>query len=115
MSKLTAPTIPTSNLAQLLQGTNRQSDAEPLMRRALAIDEHVHGPDHPDVARDLNNSARLLQDMKRPDEAEPMIRRVVEIFTKAYGTEHPKAAVSLNNLAGLLEKKRPEDAEPLFR
>jgi hypothetical protein len=28
-----------SNLAQLLQATNRLAEAEPLMRRALAIDE----------------------------------------------------------------------------
>ena len=27
------------------------------MRRALAIDEKAYGPDHPDVAIDLNNLA----------------------------------------------------------
>ena len=31
--------------------------AEPLFRRALAIDEQSYGPDHPDVAIDLNNLA----------------------------------------------------------
>ena len=39
-----------NNLAQLLQATNRLAEAEPLMRRALAIDEKSFGPDHPDVA-----------------------------------------------------------------
>ena len=34
--------------------------AEPLYRRALAIDERASGPDHPSVARDLNNLAALL-------------------------------------------------------
>ena len=32
--------------------------AEPLYRRALAIDEASFGPDHPEVATDLNNLAR---------------------------------------------------------
>ena len=39
-----------NNLAQLLQATNRLAEAEPLMRRALAIDETSFGPDHPNVA-----------------------------------------------------------------
>ena len=33
-----------NNLAQLLQATNRLAEAEPLMRRALAIDERASGP-----------------------------------------------------------------------
>src|SRR5689334_5517366 len=36
-----------NNLAQLLQDTNRLSEAEPLMRRALAIAEKSYGPAHP--------------------------------------------------------------------
>lgn len=47
-------------------------EAEPLMRRALAIDEKSVGPDHPDVARDLNNLAQLLQATNRIAEAEPL-------------------------------------------
>ena len=38
-------------------------EALPLYDRALAIDEKVLGPDHPDVAGDLNNKAMLLEDM----------------------------------------------------
>ena len=40
-----------NNLAPLLQATNRLEEAEPLMRRALAIDEKSYGPEHPNVAR----------------------------------------------------------------
>jgi hypothetical protein len=36
------------------------------MRRTLAIDEAAYGPDHPDVARDLNNLAGLLKATNRP-------------------------------------------------
>ena len=40
------------------QTTNRLGEAEPLFRRALAIDEASYGPDHPEVATSLNNLAR---------------------------------------------------------
>ena len=43
-----------NNLAGLLKETNRLGEAEPLYRRALAIDEATLGPEHPGVARDLN-------------------------------------------------------------
>ncbi|MCX7097982.1 MAG: tetratricopeptide repeat protein [Methylococcales bacterium] len=49
-----------NNLAQLLKATNRLSEAEPLMRRALAIYEASYGKDHPNVATALNNLAQLL-------------------------------------------------------
>ena len=64
--RASVPTIPCrqnlNNLALLLQATNRLAEAEPLYRRALAIDEKSLGPDDPDVARDLNNLALLLLD-----------------------------------------------------
>ncbi len=50
-----------NNLADLLQTTNRVAEAEPLYRRALKIDEASYGPDHPNVATDLNNLALLLR------------------------------------------------------
>ena len=37
------------------------AEAEPLYRRALAIDERVLGPDHPDTAISLNNLAVLYE------------------------------------------------------
>ena len=47
------------------------------MKRALAIDEKSYGPEHPDVARDLNNLAQLLKDTNRLGEAEPLMRRAL--------------------------------------
>jgi tetratricopeptide (TPR) repeat protein len=63
----------------LLLATNRLAEAEPMYRRALAIDEKSYGPDHPDVATDLNNLAELLRATNRLAEAEPMYRRALEI------------------------------------
>ena len=62
------------------------------MRRALAIDEQSYGPEHPDVARDLNNLAQLLQATNRLAEAEPLMRRALAIDEQSYGPEHPDVA-----------------------
>jgi tetratricopeptide (TPR) repeat protein len=72
-----APTIQNvaiylNNLASLLQAANRLSEAEPLCRRALAIDEASLGPNHPNVAIYLNNLAELLRATNRLSEAEPL-------------------------------------------
>ncbi|MFM9088568.1 MAG: tetratricopeptide repeat protein, partial [Cyanobium sp.] len=92
------------------------SDAEPLMRRALAIDEASFGNDHPDVARDLNNLAQLLKATNRLAEAEPLMRRALAIDEASYGTDHPNVARDLNNLAQLLKAtNRLAEAEPLMR
>ena len=48
-------------------------EAETLGRLALEIDEQILGPEHPDVARDLNNLAALLQATNRLPEAEPLM------------------------------------------
>ena len=48
-----------NNLGQVAKVQKRYAEAEPLIRRSLAIRENVLGPDHPDVARSLNNLADL--------------------------------------------------------
>ena len=105
-----------SNLATLLQETNRIEDAEPLMRRALEIDEAALGKRHPTVAICLNNLAILLQDTHRIEEAEPLMRRALDIDEAAFDEQHPTVAIDLNNLATLLQDtNRLEEAEPLMR
>ena len=75
------------------------------MRRALQIDEHSFGSDHPKVAIRLNNLARLLQATNRLEEAEPLMRRVVQIFAMFSGLtghRHPHMDAAMSNYIGLL-------------
>jgi len=105
-----------NNLGQLLDAKARLDEAEPLMRRALAIDEKSLGPEHPNVATDLNNLAQLLQATNRLDEAEPLMQRALAIDENSLGPEHPQVAVTLSNLAVLLKAtNRLVEAEPLTR
>ena len=92
-----------NNFAQLLLATNQLAEAEPLMRRALAIDEKNAGPHHPDVAISLTSLAHLLYKTNRLSEAEPLLRRALAIDEKSFGTDDPKVAMRLNNLAQLLQ------------
>ncbi len=90
--------------------------AEPLLRRALAIDEASYGPRHANVARDLNNLASLLTATHRLTEAEPLMRRALEIDEACCGKGHPEVASDLNRLALLLEAtSRLSEAEPMMR
>jgi len=114
---ITAPTARLfEGVGRLLRAKARNVEAEPLYRRALAIDEGSHGPDHPTVAIRLNNLAGLLRATNRLVEAELLCRRALAIDEASRGPDHPTVAVRLNNLAGLLRAtNRPGDAEPLFR
>ena len=105
-----------NSVALRLDGLARYTEAEPLMRRALAIDEKSYGPDHPTVANYLNNLAELLRATNRLSEAELLCRRALEIDEASYGPDHPEVALPLNNLAGLLYvTNRLSEAEPLCR
>jgi tetratricopeptide (TPR) repeat protein len=113
---IAAPTVRLMNdLALLLDAKSLFADAEPLMRRALEIDEESFGTEHPNVAIRLNNLAQLFQTTNRLGDAEPLMRRALEIDEKSFGTEHPNVARDLNNLARLLqETNRLSEAEPLM-
>ncbi|MGZ8189533.1 MAG: tetratricopeptide repeat protein [Methylosarcina sp.] len=90
--------------------------AEPLMLRALAIDEASFGSEHPNVAIRLNNLAQLLRVTNRLDEAEPLMRRALAIDEENFGAEHPNVARDLNNLGVLLQHtNRLAESERLLR
>ena len=86
----------------MLQATNRLAEAEPLMRRALAIDEQSFGPEHPNVARRPQQPGDMLQATNRLAEAEPLMRRALRIFVGSLGIEHPNSqTVGANTIAQL--------------
>jgi tetratricopeptide (TPR) repeat protein len=116
-AEIAEPTAPLmSQLGMLFHCKSLHAQAEPLLRRALAIDEASYGPDHPDVATILNNLAALLRDTGRLAEAEPLFRRALAIHEASLGPDHSTVASGLNNLAHLLQDtNRLAEAEPLTR
>jgi hypothetical protein len=60
----------------------KYAEAEPLCKRGLAILEKALGPEHPAVAKSLENYAALLRKTHREAEAEPMEARAKAIRAK---------------------------------
>ena len=103
-------------LAVLLNTKSLYAQAEPLHSRALKIDEARYGPNHPLVARHLNNLAVVFQNTNRMTEAEALLRRGLLIEEVSKGRDHPHVANQLGNLAQVLKHtNRLGGAEPLMR
>jgi tetratricopeptide (TPR) repeat protein len=91
------------------------SEALPLLRDALAMNEKALGPEHPDTAQSLNNLALPLHAQGNLAGAKPLYERALAIREKALGPEHPDTAQSLNNVATLLKDQGDfAGARPLF-
>jgi tetratricopeptide (TPR) repeat protein len=108
--------IALSNLAELLQETNRLVEAGPLYDRALAIAQRSPESNQAIVAEALNNLAGFLRTTNRLADAETHYRRALAIGEQLYGPDHPHIARDLKNLAELLRiTHRLDEAEPLYR
>ena len=62
-----------------------------LFRRAISIDESIHGPDHPEVAANLTNLGTILNETGATTEAQPLLRRALAIFENTAGPNSPEA------------------------
>ncbi|CAM9968286.1 unnamed protein product, partial [Hapterophycus canaliculatus] len=79
-------------------------EAEPLYKRLLVVDENIYGPDHPEVASDLNNLAGSLESQGKYAEADRLYLRAIKIGEETLVPDHPGLATWLNNRARLLAK-----------
>ena len=104
------------HLGGLLAGKGLYSEAEPILRKMLEIDERLFGGKRLETATGLHNLGTLLRLMHRLDEAEPLLRRSMDLFF-AHGQERdPEATKPFNTLALLLmERHQWAAAEELLR
>merc|ERR1712087_531904 len=65
------------NYASVLEKMNRESEAEPLYREAIKINQKSLGKEHVSVGAQLNNLASLLFKTRRSQEALPIMQRAV--------------------------------------
>src|SRR5262245_45374840 len=105
-----------SNLARLCLDRGNYAEVEPLLRRALSIQERKLGPEHPDVSSTLNTWATLRKTQGHYADAERLFRRALSIRTKTSGENHPAVAALMNNLAeACLLLGRSSEATRLYR
>ena len=81
-------------------------EAEPLLRRALAIQEKALPARHPESAATLNNLANVLLASGRAAQAEPLARRALAMLEQTLGPRHPRVATSASNLADILRARK---------
>lgn len=90
--------------------------AEPPLRRAVAIRREVLGAEHVDVAQSLNALAGVLDSRGHFDEAQEGFEEALRIRRDRFRSPHPAIAESLNDLGQLLLFARQDfaGAEPLL-
>jgi hypothetical protein len=64
-----------NNLAAFYVWKGQYAQAEPLYKRALAIEEKVLGPEHPRLALTLENIAEVCRETGRAQEAKALATR----------------------------------------
>jgi CHAT domain-containing protein/tetratricopeptide (TPR) repeat protein len=112
------PNLATSlnNLGSVFQSQGRLTEAEILLREALAMRRRLIKGDHPNLALSLNNLGLLLKDQGRLAEAEPLLRDALAIYRRLFRGDHPDLATSVNNMGILLlAQGRLAEAEPFYR
>ena len=84
-----------------LTGRAEFDEAKSVHERALEIDEKVYGPDHPEVATDVNNLGGVLEDLGDLAGARKSYERALKIFQHFLGEDHPKTKLVRKNLESL--------------
>jgi serine/threonine protein kinase/tetratricopeptide (TPR) repeat protein len=106
--------ITLSNLASLMQDTNRASEAEKLYNEAIGM-FRKSGPAER-LADAMNNLASLKLSVGAKEEATKLLEETLDLRRRLYRADHPMVAQSLNNLAGAyLKAGRFAECETLVR
>ncbi|RXH19210.1 CHAT domain-containing tetratricopeptide repeat protein [Bradyrhizobium guangzhouense] len=99
-----------NDLGNLYLDAGHLSDAEAVMRRALAIARARSGEAHPNVAATMGNLATVLEHEARYAEAEKLYQQTLQAYERIYGPNHPTTAIGLNNLANVYSAQGKNDA-----
>jgi hypothetical protein len=95
---------------------DKPSEAEPLLRRALAVQEGRLGPNHPATAKILNNLASVLRDQGHLQDDEPLFRRAWIALEAGYGPDHVETKrVLLNYLVNLRRRGRNTELKSVLK
>jgi tetratricopeptide (TPR) repeat protein len=92
------------NLGYYLEKIADYTGAKTYDERALKIDEASFGPDHPNVAIDVNNLGSVLKALGDLAGAKTYLERALKIDEASFGPDHPKVAIRVNNLGSVLQE-----------
>ncbi len=102
--------------ALALRDRKRDDQAEPLLRRALAIQNAAPKADPGVTIGVLNTLGNLLEGRRRLDDAEKLERAALTLSEEKMGPESTQLAITCTNLADVLwNQKRLREAGQLYR
>jgi tetratricopeptide (TPR) repeat protein len=105
-----------NNLALVLSGRGRETEALDMFGGALEILHSLFGERHPDIGITLSNMASLYRKIGFYDVAEMLYVRAHDSFFDAHGAEHPHTAMNYACLAAVYrEQRRYKESEALYR
>lgn len=102
------PTLRARMLQQLASTMSRlglSSDAEPLLRDALAIREQELGAAHPETLQTLHSLGSVLATLGRYDEAVDMLDRTHGLQVQSLGPDDPSTLATATSLGGALRRQ----------
>ncbi|MEO1082722.1 MAG: tetratricopeptide repeat protein, partial [Acidobacteriota bacterium] len=91
-----------AEIGMCLEELGQPDDAVAAHREAVAIQEKVHGPDHPDLGPGLSRLSSALRAADRAGEALPISRRAVQLVEAAHPDGHWQVVVTLAELTQAL-------------
>jgi serine/threonine protein kinase len=103
-------------LAQSYADLGIYSRAQPLVERAVEIQQRIIGPEHRDTLSSMRLLATILRLSQRYDESENLIRQTLATERRVLGAEDPETLISMNALASTLgEEGRFSEQENVER
>ena len=91
------------NLDYYLSRVADYQGAKDASEKSLRISEATYGPDHPNVAIDVNNLGSVLKELGDLAGARAAFERALKIDEATYGPDHPNVAIDVNNLGLVLK------------
>ena len=104
------------DLAKIYEREQQWALAKITYERALDIDRHLLGEDHPRIAVHLHNLAFVTENLGELKQAEVLYRDAINRQERIYGEHHPITASAWGNFGLLLQREgRLSEAEPYLR
>lgn len=104
-----------TGLAKSLCAQDKHDESDELYKRALKIDERIHGESDLNLEEDFNNFAKHYLMQGKYTEVEDLYQYVLASWEQSLGPTHPAIARCLNDLAVIYcQQGKCDQAEPLY-
>ena len=96
--------ISLNNLAVVRRFQKRSAESCALIEKSVSVIEAETGPNHPALARILNNLGSTYADLGLREKADAAFRRSLDIAAAGFGEGHPQYGIMLHNYADFLRE-----------